>query len=147
MNRMSKYAFSMRRATRAASQQAADNAEAALRRDRGEEEPEQGDVWANATVPRSCGAGKRQIFHLPTSGVEGVGSAMKKNADEEKRMEIIGGAFLSVAKKDPALRKRLLEILLRSGISQKDMRGISQLLGIDCSDDRQKPKCETRRTI
>ena len=44
MNRMSKYAFDMRRATRAASQQAADNAEAALRRDRGEEEPEQGDA-------------------------------------------------------------------------------------------------------
>ena len=44
MNRMSKYAFTMRRATRSASQQAADNAEAALRRDRGEEEPEQGDA-------------------------------------------------------------------------------------------------------
>ena len=44
MNRMSKYAFAMRKATRAQSQQAANNAEAALRRDRGEEEPEHGDA-------------------------------------------------------------------------------------------------------
>ena len=40
MNRMSKYAFAMRKATRAQSQQAADNAEAALRQVRGEDKPE-----------------------------------------------------------------------------------------------------------
>jgi len=40
MNRMNKVVVAMRKATRAQSQQAADNAEAALRRERGEDEPE-----------------------------------------------------------------------------------------------------------
>lgn len=40
MAKMSRQTFAMRKATRAQSQQAADNAEAALRRDRGEDEPE-----------------------------------------------------------------------------------------------------------
>ena len=41
MNRMNKVVVAMRKATRAQSQQAEDNAEAALRRNRGEEEPEE----------------------------------------------------------------------------------------------------------
>ena len=41
MNRMNKVAVAMKKATRAQSQQAADNAEAALRRDRGEEDKEE----------------------------------------------------------------------------------------------------------
>jgi hypothetical protein len=43
MNRMNKTIVAVRKATRAASRQAADNAEAAARRERGEPDTEQGD--------------------------------------------------------------------------------------------------------